>query len=114
MDIIVGLLIGILGFSGGYIYNNKTKNNEIKEITVDSNNKLDIANNKIDSLNYIVKQGNTLLKESKIKIDSLLNVTPIIIEKTDTLILINKSILNNTDTIKNEMREYIYEVKNNR
>lgn len=106
-EIIIALLIAAASFGGGAwvgaSQQKKKCNKELTEIVKESNLRTIEMSAKIDSLQNLPA-----------KVDTLIFHTETIIEKTDTLILIAKETLLNTDSIKFELRDFRHEFEKDR
>jgi len=116
-EIIVALALLFGGAYAGSSYQKNKCDEELQEVLEESSIKidsvksnLDSANIKLDSLKFNLDNTNSKLDstnsslvDANNKLDSLQSLPA----KTDTLILLNKDILLNTDTIKVELREFI-------
>lgn len=99
-EVIIAIIILLGSFGGGFSIgkNNSDKKHDRAVLSLIEKQKeqSDKMYLKLDSLKNIPAKIDTV----RIKVDSL-------IYKTDTLILMNKDIYANTDTIKNELRQFI-------
>ena len=98
MDVIIGVLISIIigvggggtaGFFIGKQYGNRGVELQLNRQAVD----LSRANAKLDSLQALPA-----------KVDTIVEKITLVEVKTDTLILISKQILDNTETIKQDVK----------
>lgn len=117
VEVIVALTLLFGGAYGGSQYQKNKCNEELQEVMEVNNNRLDsvksdlsTANYKLDSVNINLMYANSKLdsvgsnlSDANDKLDSLQSL-PV---KVDTLVLLNKDILMNTDTIKTELRNHI-------
>lgn len=118
MSTIIAILISVgVSFGGGYLVGGKLQKNkarkEVRRLMVENKQNVEKLLVRVDSLKRVPAQLDSVtlllinsraeLSNVSLKLDSLQKLP----EKVDTLILVNKDIYLNTDTIKNELREYV-------
>lgn len=114
MSTTIAILISLtLSFGGGLLLGSKKEKArtsvliEQSKVEIDKVSlKLDSLKNvpaKLDSVTLLLIHSRAELSNVSLKLDSLQNL-PV---KVDTLILVNKDIYQNTDTIKKELRQFI-------
>lgn len=114
MSTAIAILISLtLSFGGGLWLGSKNEKNRSSILIEQSKIEIDKVSLKLDSLKRVPAQLDSVtlllihsraeLSNVSLKLDSLQNL-PV---KVDTLILINKDIYQNTDTIKKELRQFI-------
>ena len=114
MGTTIAILISLTLSFGGGLWLGKSKQKKKTELIIEQSKveidkvslKLDSLKNvpaKLDSVTLLLIHSRAELSNVSLKLDSLQNL-PV---KVDTLILINKDIYQNTDTIKKELRQFI-------
>ena len=97
MSTAIAILISLTLSFGGGIWLGTAKEKARTSILIEQSKvEIDKVSLKLDSLRNVPAQ-----------IDTVIQIQKIIEFKTDTLILINKDIYQNTDTIKKELRRFI-------
>lgn len=98
MSTIIAVLISLgVSFGGGYYVGTSRQKAKTDLLIEQSKIEIDKVNLKLDSL-----------KNVPAKIDTVILRQIEIVHRVDTLILLNKDIYQNTDTIKNELRDYVH------
>jgi hypothetical protein len=99
-ELILAVLISIGVFGGGFFVGQNKADKEHDKVVLslieESKEQNDRMYTKLDSLKHLPS-----------KIDTVRFAVDRVEYKTDTLILISKEVFANTDTIKNELRQYI-------
>ena len=114
MSTAIAILISLTLSFGGGIWLGTAKGKARTSVLIEQSKleidkvslKLDSLRNvpaKLDSVTSLLISSRAELSNVSLKLDSLRNL-PV---KVDTLILINKDIYQNTDTIKKELRQFI-------
>ena len=116
MSTAIAIFISLtLTFGGGYWLGKSKQKTKTEQIIEQSKIEIDKVFLKLDSLRNVPAQLDSvtsLLIRSRVKLNNVslkldsLQKLPV---KVDTLILINKDIYQNTDTIKKELRQFIKE-----
>ena len=97
MSTAIAILISLgVTFGGGFWLGTSKQKTKTELIIEQSKVEIDKVSLKLDSLRNVPAQ-----------IDTVIQIQKIIEFKTDTLILMNKDIYQNTDTIKKELRQFI-------
>ena len=97
MSTAIAILISLtLSFGGGLWLGTAKEKARTSVLIEQSKLEIDKVSLKLDSLRNVPAQ-----------IDTVIQIQKVIEFKTDTLILINKDIYQNTDTIKKELRQFI-------
>ena len=97
MSAIIAVLISLgVSFGGGYWVGTSKQKVRSDLLIEQSKIEIDKVSLKLDSL-----------KNVPAKIDTVILRQIEIVHRVDTLILLNKDIYQNTDTIKNELRNYV-------
>ena len=97
MSTAIAILISLgVTFGGGFLLGTSKQKTKTELIIEQSKVEIDKVSLKLDSL-----------KNVPAKIDTIIEIQKVIEFKTDNLILINKDIYQNTDTIKKELRQFI-------
>ena len=97
MSTAIAILISLtLSFGGGYYVGTSRQKAKTDLLIKQSKIEIDKVSLKLDSL-----------KNVPAKIDTVILRQIEIVHRVDTLILLNKDIYQNTDTIKNELRDYV-------
>ena len=101
MSTAIAILISLgVSFGGGLWLGSSKEKSRTSVLIEQSKVEIDKVSLKLDSLRNVPA-----------KLDSVTSLLIIIEFKTDTLILMNKDIYQNTDTIKKELRQFIKKVK---
>ena len=99
-EVIIAILILLGSFGGGFKLgkdrSDKKHDKVVLSLLEEQKEQSKVMYLKLDSLKNLPAK----IKIVTVKVDSL-------IYKTDTLILMNKDIYQNTDTIKNELRRFV-------
>lgn len=114
MSTAIAILISLgVTFGGGFLLGTSKQKTKTELIIEQSKLEIDKVSLKLDSLKRVPAQLDSVtsllvssraeLSNVSLKLDSLQNL-PV---KVDTLILMNKDIYQNTDTIKKELRQFI-------
>ena len=99
MSTAIAILISLgVTFGGGFWLGTSKQKTKTELIIEQSKVEIDKVSLKLDSLRNVPAQ-----------IDTVIQIQKVIEFKTDTLILMNKDIYQNTDTIKKELRQFIKE-----
>ena len=99
MSTAIAILISLgVTFGGGFWLGTSKQKTKTELIIEQSKVEIDKVSLKLDSLRSVPAQ-----------IDTVIQIQKVIEFKTDTLILMNKDIYQNTDTIKKELRQFIKE-----
>ena len=99
MSTAIAILISLgVTFGGGFWLGTSKQKTKTELIIEQSKLEIDKVSLKLDSLRNVPAQ-----------IDTVIQIQKVIEFKTDTLILMNKDIYQNTDTIKKELRQFIKE-----
>lgn len=97
MSTAIAILISLgVTFGGGFWLGTSKQKTKTELIIEQSKLEIDKVSLKLDSLRNVPAQ-----------IDTVIQIQKVIEWKTDTLILMNKDIYQNTDTIKKELRQFI-------
>src|SRR5678810_772570 len=97
MSTAIAILISLgVTFGGGFWLGTSKQKTKTELIIEQSKVEIDKVSLKLDSLRNVPAQ-----------IDTVIQIQKVIEFKTDTLILMNKDIYQNTDTIKKELRQFI-------
>lgn len=97
MSTAIAILISLgVTFGGGFWLGTAKQKTKTELIIEQSKVEIDKVSLKLDSLRNVPAQ-----------IDTVIQIQKVIEFKTDTLILMNKDIYQNTDTIKKELRQFI-------
>lgn len=97
MSTAIAILISLgVTFGGGFWLGTAKEKTRTSVLIEQSKVEIDKVSLKLDSLKNVPAQ-----------IDTVIQIQKIIEFKTDTLILMNKDIYQNTDTIKKELRQFI-------
>ncbi len=97
MSTAIAILISLgVTFGGGFWLGTSKQKTKTELIIEQSKVEIDKVSLKLDSLKNVPAQ-----------IDTVIQIQKVIEFKTDTLILMNKDIYQNTDTIKKELRQFI-------